>query len=264
VIYKGFLGDALMGYGLHNRFWADYDAATLYQAHLLTHHDQGLITFEKKEHPALFTEDFQRAIGDAVWESYRLGMDAAKSSQLASQRLFFDLTQRVPRMTIKGVEVVRSRAVVRLPFCDNDLMEFTTRIPYGLLYQRHLITRAFIQAFPRLAKVPSTAQGLPLIACARDVFLRGQRIIQWHMHNLGLAKTDGATSRPYKDYCNWFRTNLRNWVGETLLSSQALERGYYQPGFIHNLIEEHLTGADHTVKLGALLSLELWHKQFVD
>ena len=59
-------------------------------------------------------------------------------------------------MTIKGVEVVRSRAMVRLPFCDNDLVEFSLTVPPGLRYERRLVKNAFIKAFPELAQVPIT------------------------------------------------------------------------------------------------------------
>jgi len=57
---------------------------------------------------------------------------------------------------------------------------------------------------------------------------------------------------------------LRSWVEETLLNEHTLDRGYFEPDYVHQLVAEHMAGANHGVKLGALLSLELWHRQHLD
>jgi asparagine synthase (glutamine-hydrolysing) len=264
VIYKGFLGDAMFGYALVPRFWADYEEDVGIQAHWQTHRDHGVIFFDLDEQRSLFSERFQQSLGGAVLEDYEAGMKEASSSQLANQRLFFDLRQRVPRMTIRGVEVVRDRAVVRLPFCDNDLVDFTTQVPPGYLDKRFLITEAFIRTYPQLAKVPATPANLPLLTCARDIYLRGWHLVQWHMRKTGLGRFAGPQKRPYRDYNTWFRTVLRSWVEDILLGPRSLQRGYYNPQYLRNLVAEHMAGANHAVKLGALTSIELWHRMYLD
>jgi asparagine synthase (glutamine-hydrolysing) len=264
VIFKGFMGDAMMGFAIRRRFFANYSDSDWWQAHLQTHRDQGVITFEAKDKQQLFTPEFQRGVGDAVFESYRAGMRAAGVSHMSGQRLYFDMTQRVPRMTIHGVEVVRSYAAVRLPFCDYDLWDFTMNVPPGYLYERYLIHRAFSETFPKFAKVPIAQTGLPMISCARDVLLRGKQFVQWHLRSAGLERLAGPAHRPYKDYHNWLRTVLKDWAFSILLSPSALQRGYFQPEYIRKLLDEHMSGVNHTTRLGALLSLELWHQQFID
>jgi asparagine synthase (glutamine-hydrolysing) len=264
VVFKGFMGDAMMGFALTKDFWGDYDEETRYRVHMQTHANQGVITFSLPEHRLLFTQEFQRQIGDGVFASYRQGLQRADSHQLAIQRLYFDMTQRVPRMTLNGVEVMRSFASVRLPFCDNDLYDFTLRVPPGYLFERRLSVRAFSEAHPDLAKVPIAREGLPLIACSRDVWARAWKLAQWHLRQRGLGWLAGPYARHYKDYNLWFRTVLRPWVEQTLLSPAALERGYFNPDYLRNLVAEHMAGANYAVRLGALLSLELWHRQFID
>ena len=70
--------------------------------------------------------------------------------------------------------------------------------------------------------------------------------------------------RPYKDYGNWFRTILRPWLEATLLDSRTLERGYFKPEVVRRLVAEHMAGTDHTVRLGALMTLELWQRRYLD
>jgi asparagine synthase (glutamine-hydrolysing) len=264
VIYKGFLGDAMMGFALRPQFWANYDADTLPQVHLQVHTDQGVITFNHAERQQLFTPDFQANIQNGIMDEYMSGMLESGSSLLADQRNYFDYRQRVPRMTIKGVEVVRNKAMVRLPFCDNDLIDFALRLPPGLRYERRLMRNAFIQAFPRLAQVPTTPFGLPMTSCAREIGIRTERLIRWHLINRGLLKGPYTERKPYANYHLWFRTILRDWVESTLLSKRALGRGYFEPAVVRKVIQEHMQGAKHAVRLGAFLAIELWHQQYLD
>jgi len=264
VLYKGFLGDAMMGFALRHQLWANYDETTRFQAHFQVHTDQGVVTFAPEEQKKLFTDAFQKAIGTSVDEDYLAGMDEADTPILADQRVYFDYRQRVPRMTIKGVEVARSKAMVRLPFADNDLVDFALRLPPGLRYERRLQRNAFIRAFPKLAQVPISNTGFPMMACARDTVLRGKEVIRWHLEAKGLGRLIGPSHRPYKDYNRWFRTVLRNWVEETLLSRRSLERGYFNPDAVRQMVSDHMAGADYAVRIGALMSLELWHRMFLD
>ncbi len=264
IIYKGFMGDAMFGFALKRPFWGDYPPEVEADVHLQVHNSQGVVYYTPAEEQQLYTDAFRQRVGTQVMDEYIAGMRRAGTTQLANQRLYFDLTQRVPRMTINGVEVARSRTMVRLPFADNDLLDFALTVPPGFQFERHLVQMAFVQAYPQLAQVPFTGTGLPMVACAREVRIRAQRLLHWHLKKIGLEKLAGAERRPYKDYNNWFRTVLRGWVEDTLLSRRALERGYFQPEFVRNLVSEHMAGADHTSRLGALLTIELWHKQFID
>jgi asparagine synthase (glutamine-hydrolysing) len=129
---------------------------------------------------------------------------------------------------------------------------------------RQLFTRAFIQAFPKLAQIPVTPANLPLVACAREVGLRAKELVQWHLRKRGLGWLAGPAHRPYKDYNRWFRTVLRPWVEEILLSSTCLERGYFNPEYLRQIVHEQMAGANHASRIGALLSIEIWHRKFLN
>ncbi len=264
VLYKGFLGDALLGFALKRQMWADYDEATQWQVHLKVHNSHGVVNYTRDEQSKLFTDAFQSSVGEAVYETYRDGMTRSGVSQLANQRLYFDLTQRVPRMTVKGVEVVRSRALVRLPFCDNELLDFVLTVPPGFLFERHLMKAALIKSYPELAKIPVAGTCRPMIPCARDLWIQTRSLLAWHLNKAGLGWLAGVERRPYKDYNNWFRTSLRQWVEELLLSERAMDRGYFNPDSIRSLVAEHMAGKNYAVRLGAMATIELWHRQFLD
>lgn len=264
IIYKGFLGDAMMGFALQPPFWADYDEDTAEAVHLSVHKYQGVFYFDRAEQKNFFSKSFEQHVGNSVFETYHQGMQRANHHQLAVQRLYFDFTQRVPRHTLNGVKVVRSRAQVRLPFADNDFVDFSIRVPPGYQYKRQLMRLAFIQNYPNLAQTPISDTCLPMVSCSRDIILRTKQLLQWHVNNRVGNRVSWPVKRPYKDYNNWFRTILRSWVEDTLLSQKSLRRGYFNPEYVHQLVQNHMKGTDNTVQLGALLSLELWHQQFID
>ena len=73
----------------------------------------------------------------------------------------------------------------------------------------------------------------------------------------------------------WFHDNLEADVlgvpvrvanlEDSLLSSRARQRGYFEPDAVRALVDEHVSRrADHTAHIWALLMLELWFRQFVD
>lgn len=264
ILYKGFLGDAMAGFAQRPQHWAAYTPEDSIRAHQLAHREHGVLIFENDRLAQTLTPDFQERIGDAVMDSYRAGMAAARTPQLADQRIYYDYTQRVPRHTLNGVLMVRSRAAVRLPFTDRDLVDLMLTVPPGFRYRRELIRKTFIRQYPRLAQIPAPDTGLPMIDCARDVRIRVGRLVRWHLNRAGLKRVSYLNRRPYKDYGTWFRTALRDWVEDNLLGQRSLQRGYFRPEAIRRLVDEHMNGTDHSTRLGVLLSLELWHQQFID
>src|SRR5271165_5791450 len=64
---------------------------------------------------------------------------------------------------------------------------------------------------------------------------------------------------------HWFRTELKAFAYDTLLSQSARERGLFRPDYVRRLLEEHCTlTRDHHTRLWALLMLELWFQMWID
>jgi asparagine synthase (glutamine-hydrolysing) len=63
----------------------------------------------------------------------------------------------------------------------------------------------------------------------------------------------------------WFRSGLRELLADTLLSPTCLGRGYYDPAVLRRTVEDHLEGRrDGSRELWTLLTLELWHRAYID
>jgi asparagine synthase (glutamine-hydrolysing) len=63
----------------------------------------------------------------------------------------------------------------------------------------------------------------------------------------------------------WFREDLRELARDLLLGERARERGWFRPGAVARLLDEHESGrADHGHRLWCLLMLELWQRTHVE
>jgi asparagine synthase (glutamine-hydrolysing) len=260
IIFKGFLGDALTGHLVRRILLSNYDKNSLNQL-FFNHY---YITFNQSQLHELLSENFRRRLNGGFSNDFLETFIHSRIANATDYMSLFDLHQRQRRMTLQGVELVRSQSVVRMPYCDNELIDFMLEVPPGFRYERDVMKKAITQSFPALAKIPYTGTGLPLAECSRDLIIRLDRQLRWKLRSLGLTWITVQKKRPYTDYNLWMRTSLRQWLEEILLKKTTFERGYFEPQAIRNLVSEHMKGTNHAPRLGALISLELWHRMFID
>jgi asparagine synthase (glutamine-hydrolysing) len=64
---------------------------------------------------------------------------------------------------------------------------------------------------------------------------------------------------------HWLRNELRELVTTVLLEPRSLQRGYFKPEGVRQLLNEHLSGRrDQSSRIWRLLMLELWHRNFLE
>jgi asparagine synthase (glutamine-hydrolysing) len=143
-----------------------------------------------------------------------------------SSYLAGDLLVKTDRMTMAN------SLEARCPFLDQRLLEFASGIPSALklkgMTTKYVLKRALAGYLP-------------------------QDIIWRKKHGFGVPVG------------HWFRTSLREFLCDHLLSPTARQRGYFDEQRLRCLISEHLSGQqDHGHRLWALLTLEVWHRLFID
>jgi asparagine synthase (glutamine-hydrolysing) len=64
---------------------------------------------------------------------------------------------------------------------------------------------------------------------------------------------------------DWFRKEWKGSLQSVLLDPKTLQRGYFDPRAVRNVLDEHLRGRrDRSRELWILLVFELWHRNFLD
>ena len=90
-------------------------------------------------------------------------------------------------------------------------------------------------------------------------------------------KTGGASrrvpsqvlNRPKQGFAlplvHWMRNELKELVLTILLEPRTLQRGYFNPKGVQQMLDEHFRGRrDHSARLWRLLIFELWHRNFLE
>ena len=154
--------------------------------------------------------------------------------EIVDRALMADTFNYLPNDLLVKVDIA-SMAVsleARSPFLDHHLMEFAASLParYKLrgLTTKYLLKHALKELLPSENLVRS---------------------------KMGFGVPIGR----------WFRTELKSFLVETILSERADSRGLFNRGSIQRLVADHTEGRrDYAHQLWTLLMLELWHREFID
>jgi asparagine synthase (glutamine-hydrolysing) len=194
-------------------------------------------SFASDHYSALLTPEFRSAVGldDSLNVQRAIYQDASTSSEL-HRLMYLDL-----KMTIADNDVVKVVRAAKLagvqvvfPYLDRSLIDYTGRLPVRDkvrgLQKRFLFKLATLSILPEeIRKKKKQGFGLPVSV--------------------------------------WLRRNgpFHAMARDTVLSHQAIQRGYCQSDFVRGLMERHERGAwDHAAEIYMLMMLELWHREYVD
>ncbi|MGH9867807.1 MAG: asparagine synthase (glutamine-hydrolyzing) [Candidatus Polarisedimenticolia bacterium] len=118
----------------------------------------------------------------------------------------------------------------RVPFLDNEMVEFSSRLPFDLK-----LKGAVKKYLPR-------------------------RLLERHLPGRISARPKKGFSVPMRD---WLRGPLR-WLLRDYLDEARLRReGYFHPGNVSAIVKEHLgSRANHSHVLWSLVSFQMWREHF--
>jgi asparagine synthase (glutamine-hydrolysing) len=157
-----------------------------------------------------------------------------RGDDLLSRMLYNDLkTWLVDDLLIKADKMTMANSVeLRVPFLDHRVVEYAATIPSALKLHRGQVKWILKQA---------VHDRLP-----REILRRKKRGFPTPLALM-------------------FQHDLSDYLHDLLLSSQCLDRLYFQRQTVEKLVHEHCTRQkDHHDLLWKLVILEEWHRQFID
>jgi asparagine synthase (glutamine-hydrolysing) len=191
--------------------------------------------FRPEEKARVFSDDFVRAAAQEdplqlLEEAYRRS-DAATLAEATSH---VDVQTYLPDDLLVKMDIasMAHSLEMRSPLLDHQVVEFAARLP-----------------------VREKLRGGTSKVLLREV-MRGELPPEI------LARRKMGFGVPIDQ---WFRGRFADLLQDILLSQSAQGRGYFRPGAVRRLIDEHTAGRQHHhFRLWALLMLELWHRTFID
>jgi asparagine synthase (glutamine-hydrolysing) len=164
---------------------------------------------------------------------YRIFPDSLprSSGDVMPQAMYFEATAKLTGDMLVKVDRASMAASleVRCPMLDHVFAEFAASIPYTWKLENGTGKRILLEALgdrlpPALLTRPKRGFSVPL--------------------------------------AEWFRTSLREFIGDHLESPRLLARGFVRPGFLEYILKEHVSARrDNRGLLYALLMLELWFRR---
>lgn len=187
------------------------------------------------EKDALYSADVRRAL--AHWDAEgSLGAQFTRFAALPhhSRMMRFDFETYLPEDVLTKVDRMSMAHSIesRVPLLDNQVIDFAATLPAHLKIKngrrKHILKEAVRSLLPPgIIDRKKQGFGVPL----------------------------GV----------WFRGGLTDVFSDVLRSPRTRQRGYFEPGFVDRLVEEHLGGRrDHTLQLWQLMVFELWHRHYLD
>jgi asparagine synthase (glutamine-hydrolysing) len=185
--------------------------------------------------PATLREQLLGRQGEgAVGDAFRACFEAVPKEDALNRMLYADAKVWLPDdLLLKADKMTMANGLeLRVPFLDHKLVEFAATLPRDLKLKgstgKHLLREAMQGVLP-------------------------PQII----------------NRPKKGFPvpteSWLRGELKDFVHDTLLASDAACRGYMDTRVIEKIVNEHEQGtANRRQEIWTLLIFEIWHRTFID
>lgn len=207
-------------------------------------------------HPEIYPEVLghqTKAVFRTVLNQHRLS-EARSPADYVNRSLYFEI-----KTFLHGLLVVEDRLSMahgletRVPFLDNDLVDFAVRIPvaYKLRNGSQVMRLNENEPGPKAEKYfEQTNNGKIVLRKALARYMPasyGDGIKQ------GFAAPDGS----------WFKGESIEYIKSLLLNPRARIYDYIQPAAARALLEEHFTGAQNRrLLIWSLLCFEWWNRRF--
>ena len=191
--------------------------------------------FNKTEKQELYNGDLSAAVRNFdAYEVHQKFFNRVAEQAFINQMLYVDLKTFLPCMNLTYTDKtsMASSVEVRVPLLDHELVELSARIPAALklkgLTRKYILKRAAERWLPR------------------EIVYRRK----------------AGFSAPVRA---WLVRDLRGMVEDLLSETNITKRGYFDYEYVKRLIDDNLSGReDNGLKVFQLLTLELWHRQFID
>ena len=220
---------------------------------------QRLVSDEDK--PRLFNDDVQRRIGElSSFDTFRSVFDGyggtlTSRDDYLNASLYFEL-----KTFLHGLLVVEDKLSMahsletRVPFLDNDLVDFGIRLPPAHKVRNLDLVRRVDEnvAGKRVEFERTTNDGKLVLRRAME------RIIPPDV----TARAKQGFSAPD---ASWFRGASIDYIQRLLGNPRASIYEFIEPAFVGSVLDEHMSGRQNRrLLIWSLLSLEWWCRAFRD
>ena len=196
---------------------------------------KGISSYEESVKNGLYHHNFLSVLssGNVELQNFLVQLfDKSKNWDALSRMLHFDInTWLVDDLLIKADRMSMATSIeLRVPFLDHRLVEYAATMPSR--YKLHGLTPKYIL----------------------------KKLLKNRLPDSIINRKKMGFPTPLE---TMFKTDLYDYAYETLLSQQAVNRGYFGRGAVQQLLEDHHQNkARNHREIWQLVVFEEWHQQF--
>lgn len=190
--------------------------------------------FDNESKNKLYTDNFIKMISGI--DSYDLIVEKfneAGTKNKLDQTLYTDFSSYLPDDLMVKVDIATMAVSLegRSPFLDQEMLELTAKIPFelklkGLNNKKYILKKALEGFIP----------------------------------NEVMYRTKRGFGVPLE---HWFRKDLKEYTKKVLLSKKAEDRGLFKRDEVGWILKQHnTTDVNYSARIWALLTLELWFREY--
>ncbi len=194
----------------------------------------GPTSFFNQNKSAMYSSGFAQSVDNTNTAQGMRDLFSQVADQPAlNQMLYIDTKTWLPDdLLVKADKISMANSLeVRVPLLDHKVLEFAANLPVDFKVRgfttKYILKEAFTGRIPH-------------------------QIL--HRRKTGFPVPVDS----------WISHELRDFVRDVLLDRKTLERGYFQRNFVENLVADGTQCEKHASDIFSLVTLELWHRQFLD
>jgi asparagine synthase (glutamine-hydrolysing) len=190
------------------------------------------LTDEQKRE--FFTDELNSSLnGFSTFDSFREASRGAKGADPLHRALYFDFKTFLNGLLLLDDKLSMAHSVeARVPFLDNELVDYVTRIPSEFKLQ------------PGKSKIVMRKAMRGLLP-DETIFRRKQ----------GFTPPDQT----------WYKRESLAYIRDLILSPRAIERGYFRADSVRRILDDHLQGrSNNRFLIWSLMCFEWWNRLFVE
>jgi len=255
VVLSGAGGDELFG-GYPWRYYRGLDSPSSSE-YFRRYYDYWQRLVPEEEKPRLFMPDTKKAVGDHspfdvfrnVFRNYEGSF--ATNEDLVNASLYFELKTFMHGLLVVEDKVSMAHSLeTRVPFLDDDLVDFAVRIPASYKLRNLERTIRVDENQPGKRFDAQTNEGKVILRRAMSRFI-----------------PDDITGRSKQGFsapdASWFRGQSIDYINRLLRQPRARIYEYLSPEYVGAVLDEHCSGhSNRRLLIWSFLSLEWWLRNF--
>lgn len=190
--------------------------------------------FTDEEKRRFFTPEVNKILGDfSAFDSFRSVLNSANGMDPLHKALYFDFKTFLNGLLIVDDKLSMAHSVeARVPFLDNDLVDYVSRIPAELK----------MKGSESKAVLKKAMRGL---LPDETIFRKKQ----------GFTPPDRT----------WYKKYHMPYIKDLINGPRALSRGFFEPHMLSRILEDHSNDKkDNRFLIWSLMCFEWWNRLFVD